>query len=112
MEKKGISRRRKKGNKVAWDFFDVAGKLIRDKKIIERCNKLVLPPAWEEVWISTNARTDLQATGKDAKGRLQYKYHANWTAAQAEKKFDGMTDFAKMLPSIRKKVNADLKLKG
>jgi DNA topoisomerase-1 len=112
MEKKGVSRKRKKGKKVAWDFFDHTGKLIRDKKTIERCNKLVLPPAWVEVWISISATADLQATGKDAKGRLQYKYHANWTAARAAEKFDSMTEFAKTLPSIRKKVDADLKLAG
>ena len=114
MDKKGISRKRKKSSskKVAWDFFDPSGKLIRDKKVIERCNKLVLPPAWEDVWISANPRADLQATGKDVKGRLQYKYHTNWTKARAAKKFDGMTAFAKTLPSIRKKVDADLKLTG
>jgi DNA topoisomerase-1 len=112
MNKKGISRKRKKGAKVAWDYFDASGKLIRDKKTIERCNKLVLPPAWAEVWISSNPRADLQATGKDVKGRLQYKYHANWTKSRATEKFNGMTAFAKTLPSIRKKVDADLKLLG
>lgn len=111
-EKKGITRKRKKSNKVAWDFFDATGKLIRDSKTIERCNKLVLPPAWVDVWISPSPRADLQATGKDAKGRLQYKYHSNWTAARAAEKFDGMTAFANILPSIRKKVDADLKLEG
>ena len=112
MSKKGITRKRKKGNKVSWDFFDHRGKLIRDQKIIERCNKLVLPPAWVEVWISVSGTADLQATGKDSKGRLQYKYHANWTAARAAEKFDSMTAFAHVLPSIRKKVQADLKLPG
>ena len=113
MQKKGISRKRKKsGAKVAWDYFDAKGKLIRDQKTIERCNKLVLPPAWEDVWISTNANSNLQATGKDVKGRLQYRYHDNWTKARSAEKFDGMTSFAKMLPVIRKKVDADLKLHG
>lgn len=72
----------------------------------------MLPPAWQEVWISLDAEAHLQATGKDVKGRLQYRYHANWTSARAEEKFDGMTTFAKTLPSIRRKVEADLKLRG
>jgi DNA topoisomerase I len=113
MGKKGISRKRKKySKKVAWDYFDAKGKLIRDAKIIDRCNKLVLPPAWQEVWISSSATANLQATGKDAKGRLQYRYHSNWTRARAAEKFDGMTSFARNLPSIRTKVDSDLALPG
>jgi DNA topoisomerase I len=113
MRKKGISRKRKTtGKKVAWDYFDTKGRLIRDQKIIDRCNKLVLPPAWADVWISPSATADLQATGKDVKGRLQYKYHVNWTRTRATEKFDGMTGFALTLPFIRKKVDADLKLHG
>ncbi|MBI3481683.1 MAG: DNA topoisomerase IB, partial [Bacteroidetes bacterium] len=113
MDKKGISRKgRKIGKKLSWDYYDHRGKLISDQKIKERCNKLVLPPAWEDVWISADAKANLQATGKDAKGRLQYRYHENWTKARAEEKFDGMTGFAKILPLIRKKVESDLKLEG
>lgn len=113
MEKKGITRKRKKsGKKIVWDYFGSNGKLISDKKIIERCNQLVLPPAWEDVWISSNAKAHLQATGKDAKGRLQYRYHENWTKVRAAEKFDGMIRFAQMLSFIRKKVELDLKLKG
>ncbi len=113
VEKKGISRKKRKTAKVlTWDYYDSAGKLISNQKIQERCNKLVLPPAWEDVWISVDAQANLQATGKDAKGRLQYRYHENWTKARAEEKFDGMTGFAKTLPSIRKKVESDLKLEG
>lgn len=114
MERKGISRKRKKGNKkiLAWDYFDAKGRLVSDQKIINRCNKLVLPPAWVNVWISPDAKADLQATGEDAKGRLQYRYHENWTRARAEEKFDSLVGFARMLVPIRKKVDADLKLKG
>jgi len=112
MEKKGISRKRRKGKTLVWDYFDARGKLITNLKIKERCNKLVLPPAWKEVWISIDADAHLQATGKDVKGRLQYRYHETWTSARAEEKFDGMAAFAKTLPSIRKKVEADLKLGG
>ena len=117
MEKKGISRKKGKtsgGKKktLTWNYFDSKGKLISNKKTIERCNKLVLPPAWEDVWISVDASASLQATGKDVKGRLQYRYHENWTKARAAEKFDSMTGFAKILPLIRKKVEVDLKREG
>src|SRR5712675_550693 len=113
MEKKGISRKKRKtaNKKIAWNYFDAKGKLILDQKTKDRCNKLVLPPAWEDVWISPDAKANLQATGKDAKGRLQYRYHENWTQARAEGKLDSMTGFAKTLTLIRKKVNVDLKQK-
>lgn len=115
--KNGISRKKRSklraGEKgLSWDYQDPKGKLISDKKTIERCNKLAIPPAWVEVWISPEAKNNLQATGKDAKGRLQYIYHQDWTKARAAEKFDGMTEFAKMLPKIREKVELDLKLKG
>ena len=115
MEKKGISRKGKrvKNQKIlAWEYYDQKGKRILNQKTIDRCNKLVLPPAWQDVWISTDANADLQATGKDAKGRVQYRYHENWTQARAAEKFDSMTGFADVLPSIRKKVDEDLKLEG
>jgi DNA topoisomerase I len=115
MEKKGISRKKSKSSNkkvLKWDYYDAKGKSISNQKTIERCNKLVLPPAWQDVWISLDAKAHLQATGKDAKGRLQYRYHENWTNARAEEKFDGMTEFATTLPLIRKKVESDLKLKG
>ncbi len=95
-----------------WEYFDQKDKLVLEQKTIDRCNKLVLPPAWQDVWISTDAKANLQATGRDAKGRLQYRYHENWTQAQAVKKFTGMSEFAHILPAIRKKIEADLQLKG
>lgn len=117
MNQPGITRKRfkitKNGKKTfRFEYYGVNGKLISSKATIDRCNKLVLPPAWEEVWISPDPKASLQATGRDFKGRLQYKYHANWTQAQAEKKFDGMVAFAKMLPLIRKQVDTDLTLEG
>ncbi len=117
MESKGISRKRRKklrvGEKIpGWDFYDQAGDLISDQSTIDRCNKLVLPPAWEAVWISPDGEGNLQATGKDAKGRIQYRYHDNWTQARAAQKFEGLTAFGRILPTIRKKVEADLSLQG
>ena len=113
MNKKGITRKKRgSGKRFAWDYFDVRGKRITDAKVIARCNELVLPPAWVNVWISPDPRADLQATGVDAKGRRQYRYHVDWTKARAEEKFDSMTSFAKVLPTIRKRVAADLQLRG
>lgn len=97
---------------LVWDYYDHKGKLITHQKTVERCNKLVLPPAWEDVWISLDATAHLQATGIDVKGRVQYRYHEHWTAARAEEKFDSMTEFAQTLPLIRKQVESDLKRKG
>jgi DNA topoisomerase-1 len=112
MERTGITRKRRKTKAVEWDYFDAKGKLIKNAAVRDRCNELVLPPAWVDVRISPDPNADLQATGKDAKGRLQYRYHENWTKARSGEKFDSMTAFAKMLPIIRKKVNRDLKLPG
>ena len=117
MEKQGISRevktRKIKGKKVvSCTYYDPAGKLITDQRVVDRCNKLVLPPAWEEVWISLDPQSKLQATGRDKKGRLQYRYHQDWVKSQAEAKFSGMRTFAGILPAIRRKVEADLKLSG
>jgi DNA topoisomerase-1 len=64
------------------------------------------------VWISVSASANLQATGNDVKGRLQYRYHDNWTKARAAEKFDGMSSFAKTLPAIRRKIESDLTLSG
>ncbi len=117
MSRTGISRKKRSvrsdGKKsFRWDYYDSKGKLISNAKTVERCNKLVLPPAWKDVWISPEADAHLQATGVDAKGRLQYRYHQSWTTARASEKFDGMTGFAELLPTIRKKVAVDLKADG
>ncbi len=113
MKKKGISRKGKKvGKKLAWQYFDHRGKLISHTKTIERISKLVLPPAWVDVWISVDAAAHLQATGIDAKGRMQYRYHERWIQERAAEKFDSMTEFARILPIIRKKVDQALKLEG
>lgn len=112
-KKKGITRKKVgRGKKIRWDYFDANGKKITSPKVIERCNKLALPPAWASVWIAPDPNADLQATGVDVKGRRQYRYHADWVEARAKEKFDSMTGFAKILPAIRKRVSSDLKLKG
>lgn len=117
MGTKGISRKKSsktvKGKKVlSWKYFDPNGNQISDHDTIDRCNKLVLPPAWTDVWISEDPNANLQSTGRDAKGRLQYRYHENWTNARAIAKFDKMIPFASVIPTIRRKVNKDMELEG
>jgi DNA topoisomerase-1 len=117
MKKKGLSRK-KIGNESPekgshdWIYFDESGKEVLDQKIIERCNKLTLPPAWIDVWISLDPDCKLQATGIDSKGRTQYRYHDNWTKVRSSEKFQGMIAFAHALPTIRKKINLDMNLSG
>lgn len=113
--KPGITRKKAKaaGSKtLRWDYFDHRGKRVIRAAVIDRCNQLVLPPAWRDVWISPDPSAKLQATGIDAKGRTQYRYHQRWTQARAAEKFDSMSSFAEVLPAIRKRVDADLRLKG
>lgn len=78
-----------------------SGEEIRDEEQLERIQALVIPPAWREVWISPNPRARIQATGFDAAGRKQYRYHASYRAAQDRAKFDQLLDFAKALPDLR-----------
>ncbi len=83
------------------------GKPVRDKAVIERIRKLVIPPAWTDVWICAAGNGHIQATGKDARGRKQYKYHPDWHALRNETKFHRMLEFGKVLPALRKAVEKD-----
>ncbi len=85
------------------------GKRITDKKILQRINDLVIPPAWENVWICKKRNGHLQATGRDEKGRKQYLYHPKWSEHFNSEKFNSLLYFGKNLPKIRKRVNADLR---
>ena len=85
--------------------------LISDKNVLKRINDLVLPPMWKNVRISDLENGHLQAIGRDAKGRKQYKYHLNWNVIRNKTKFFKMVDFGKNLPKIRKQVDIDLKQK-
>src|SRR5688572_7242119 len=104
-DKPGITRhRRGKG----FIFKDPQGRLIRDQKTLARCRELVLPPAWTDVWIATDPRGHLQATGRDAAGRKQYRYHKDWTVERDATKYHRMLAFASVLPAIRKRTRRDL----
>lgn len=90
-------------------YRDAKGRLVRDARTLDRIRSLVIPPAWEQVWICARADGHVQATGRDARGRKQHRYHPDWTAARHESKYGQMIDFARALPAIRKRVHADLK---
>ncbi|GAC1588896.1 MAG: DNA topoisomerase IB [Candidatus Velthaea sp.] len=99
-------RRVKRGSSFRYVGLD--GKPIRDESELSRIRKLAIPPAYAEVWISPDPRGHLQATGRDARGRKQYRYHPRWREVRDETKFDRMIAFAKALPSIRAAVARDL----
>lgn len=84
------------------------GRLLRDARTLNRIRALVLPPAWTDVWISPDPRAHLQATGRDARGRKQYRYHPLWTAERDSNKYHRMLAFADALPAIRRRTRRDL----
>ena len=92
------------------DFFyrGADGKRVRNGAELRRIRALAIPPAYEEVWICSRANGHLQATGRDARGRKQYRYHADWRLAKDADKFERMLEFGAALPRIRKHVKADL----
>jgi DNA topoisomerase-1 len=101
----GISRRRAgKG----WSYRNPDGALVRDEETLARIRKLAIPPAYREVWIAPDPTSHLQATGIDARGRVQYRYHPEWRRTRDEAKYEHMIDFARALPRIRARVEADL----
>ncbi len=103
-------RRKAKGKE--FQYFDLDGKQITDDNTIERINKLAIPPAYRNVWISPYKNGHLQAVGYDAKNRKQYRYHPLWIEISQQEKFSHLIDFAKFLPKIRRKIKKDLMLKG
>jgi DNA topoisomerase-1 len=89
-------------------YLDPRGRRVRDAKTLARIRALVLPPAWTDVWISSDPRAHLQATGRDAAGRKQYRYHANWSAERDSTKYHRMLAFAEVLPVIRRRTRRDM----
>ncbi len=88
------------------------GELIHDKTVLARIRALAIPPAWTDVWICPDPAGHLQATGRDARGRKQYRYHARWRAGRDDAKFERLIDFARVLPRIRERCDADLAKPG
>jgi DNA topoisomerase-1 len=90
-------------------YVDARGEPVCDKPTLTRINALVIPPAWTDVWICPSPNGHLQATGRDDRGRKQYRYHVRWRETRDGDKFDRLSDFGKALPDIREQVRADLR---
>jgi DNA topoisomerase-1 len=107
--KPGI-RRKKAG--AHFSYIGIDGKPIHDEQTLKRIRALAIPPAWSDVWICPYERGHIQATGRDAKGRKQYRYHARWRQVRDETKYHRMVEFGRALPGIRARVERDLALPG
>jgi DNA topoisomerase I len=105
----GIARRRAASG---FDYLNPDGNLIGDFVTLSRIKALAIPPAWTAVWICPFPNGHIQATGRDARGRKQYRYHPRWRASRDETKFDRMLMFSRALPRIRAQVDADLRRHG
>lgn len=103
----GITRRRVRGTK--WAYYDAQGDRITDREEIDRLNAIALPPAYENCWFSPDPHVHLLATGYDARGRKQYRYHPSWREQREAMKFDRCVRFGEALPAVRARVTADLK---
>ena len=101
---------RRTGRRKPFRYVDAKGRRIRDEARLTRIEALVIPPAWEDVWISPNASARLQATGVDAAGRRQYLYHPEFRAAQEQAKYDRLVRFGELLPGFRTRAAEDLEL--
>lgn len=108
-DRPGITRRRAGSG---FSYRDPFGDRITDHAEIERIRGIGIPPAWTSVWICPNPRGHVQATGRDARGRKQYRYHQEWRAVRDASKFDRMLAFGRALPSLRERLDADLALTG
>jgi len=103
----GITRKPKDGD---FAYYDNEGKQVKNKSTLDRLKSLAIPPAWRKVWICAQPNGHLQATGIDASGRKQYKYHPTWRSDRDEAKFERLLSFGQVLPKIRAQVDRDLRL--
>jgi DNA topoisomerase-1 len=108
-DRPGISR---KPAGDAFRYLDAKGEPVEDEATLKRIKSLAIPPAWTDVWICPQANGHLQATGRDARGRKQYRYHPKWREVRDEVKYERMIKFGKALPQIRKEVDRALSLPG
>jgi DNA topoisomerase-1 len=107
--KPGIARERAG---ESFRYRDAGGDLVDDEQTLARIKSLAIPPAWTDVWICAQANGHLQATGRDAKGRKQYRYHPKWRTVRDDSKYERMLNFGKALPHIRREVDRGLSLPG
>jgi DNA topoisomerase-1 len=108
-DRPGIARKRRG---KAFAFVKPTGSAVHDDVTLSRIRSLVIPPAWKDVWISPDPRGHIQAVGRDARGRKQYKYHHDWRKIRDESKYNHVIDFARSLPKIRRTARRHLKLPG
>jgi DNA topoisomerase-1 len=105
----GITRHGKPGR---FTYKSPAGKVVRDARLLKRIGKLAIPPAWTDVWIAPFENAHMTATGKDARSRKQYRYHADFSAVRDRAKYAHLIQFAGLLPALRKRLAADLRRPG
>lgn len=103
--------RRKRAGK-GFAFLAPNGEKLRDKATLDRIRKLAIPPAYSDVWICAHAQGHLQATGRDAKGRKQYRYHPKFREVRETTKYEHMIEFARTLPAIRAKITEHMAMRG
>ena len=108
-EEPGLARE-KRGNAFVYRRAD--GGVVRDEATLERIRRLAIPPAWTEVWICPSPEGHLQATGRDARGRKQYRYHPRFREVREETKYEHMLEFARALPAIRQRIAEHMALRG
>ncbi len=108
-DRPGYTRKRKGDD---FEYLDLEGKPIKDEQRLLRIKRLAIPPAYTEVWICPVPNGHLQATGRDARRRKQYRYHERWREVRDENKYEKMALFGEALPRIRKRVEADINLPG
>ena len=105
----GLTRRR---TRDGFDYLDQKGDLIRGEATLSRIRRIGIPPAWEDVWISPHADAHIQAIGRDARNRRQYRYHADFRAVRDGNKFGHVTTFARALAKLRQTVDRDMRRRG
>jgi DNA topoisomerase-1 len=105
----GIRRRRRR---KGFYYLTPTNRILRKKAVLSRIAALAIPPAYEDVWICTLSRGHIQATGRDAAGRKQYRYHPRWREVRALAKFERMCDFGAALPKLRQRLRRDLARRG
>lgn len=106
----GIRRKQARGR--GFDYIDAEGRPVTDPRTLDRIRALAIPPAWTDVWISPRANGHIQAVGRDARGRKQYRYHARWRETRDSHKYDRLIAFGRALPRLRSRVEEDLARRG
>jgi DNA topoisomerase-1 len=111
-EKIEIKTEEKDKIKIEWKYINPDGEILKEEERIVFLNSLAVPPAWTEVWFDSDPKGHIQATGKDDKGRLQYRYHPEWIKKRADMKFDDVDEFGIALQEIRDRYWSDLEMKA